>query len=177
VPTVGGALLFGKNRLDRFPDAWVQAGRFAGSDRSKLIDSVEIRSYLPIAAEESVAFVRKHTTREAVIGQVRRADRWTLPSAALREAVINAIVHADYAAQGAPIRIALFDDRLEVENPGLLPVGLTIEDIEKGVSKLRNRVIGRVFHALNLIEQSNVVPLRHEPAQPDVVHQAEHQED
>ncbi|HXN49479.1 MAG TPA: ATP-binding protein, partial [Bryobacteraceae bacterium] len=66
---------------------------------------------------------------------------------------MNAIVHADYAQQGAPIRLALFDDRIEIENPGLLPFGLTIEDIMQGVSKLRNRVIGRVFHELHLIEQ------------------------
>ena len=71
----------------------------------------------------------------------------------MREAVINAVVHADYAQRGAPIRVAMFDDRLEVENPGLLPFGLTIEDLPQGVSKLRNRVIGRVFHALGLIEQ------------------------
>jgi predicted HTH transcriptional regulator len=92
-------------------------------------------------------------SREAAIGPVRRIDRWTVPVAALREAVINAIVHADYSEQGAPIRVAIFEDRIEVENPGLLPLGLTIEDIRKGVSKLRNRVIGRVFHELGLIEQ------------------------
>ena len=52
-----------------------------------------------------------------------------------------------------PSGVALYDDRLEIENPGLLPFGLTIEDIQRGVSKLRNRVIGRVFQALGLIEQ------------------------
>ena len=72
---------------------------------------------------------------------------------AVREAIINTIVHADYTQRGAPIRVALFDDRLEIENPGLLPFGLTIEEIRKGISKLRNRVLGRVFHELGLIEQ------------------------
>jgi len=67
--------------------------------------------------------------------------------------VINAIVHADYAQRGAPIRVAVYADRLEIENPGLLPFGLAIEEIQKGISRLRNRVIGRVFHALGLIEQ------------------------
>jgi predicted HTH transcriptional regulator len=67
--------------------------------------------------------------------------------------VINAVVHADYAQRGAPIRLSLFDDRLEVENPGLLPFGLTVADILQGISKLRNRVIGRVFKELGLIEQ------------------------
>jgi predicted HTH transcriptional regulator len=82
-----------------------------------------------------------------------REDRWSVPLVAIREALMNAIVHADCAQQGAPIRLALFDDRIEIENPGLLPSGLTIEDIRQGVSKLRNRVIGRVFHELHLIEQ------------------------
>lgn len=153
VPTVGGILLFGAGRLDRFPDAWVQAGRFAGSDRRRILDSTEVRSYLPGAAEETIAFLRKHMAREAVIGPVRRTEVWTFPIVAIREAIMNAIVHADYAQRGAPIRVALFDDRLEIENPGLLPFGLSIEDIQKGVSKLRNRVIGRVFQELGLIEQ------------------------
>ena len=153
VPTIGGFLLFARNRFDRFPDAWLQAGRFAGKDRAKILDSSEIRSYLPQAADQAIAFVQKHLSREAVITAARRVDRWTVPMVALREAIINAIVHADYAEHGAPIRVAVFDNRIEVENPGILPFGLTIEDIRKGVSKLRNRVIGRVFHELGLIEQ------------------------
>lgn len=78
-------------------------------------------------------------------------DRWTYPPEAIREAVINAVVHTDYSQRGAPIRLAIFDDRIEIENPGLLPFGLTIEEIRLGVSRLRNRVIGRVFHELGLI--------------------------
>lgn len=66
---------------------------------------------------------------------------------------MNAVAHTDYSQSGAPIRVALFDDRLEVENPGLLPFGLTVADLPLGVSKLRNRVIGRVFHELGLVEQ------------------------
>ena len=153
VPTVGGFLLFARNRFDRFRDAWLQAGRFAGEDRTRIVDSSEIRSYLPQAADQAIAFIQKHLSREAVITATRRVDRWTVPMVALREAIINAIVHADYAERGAPIRIAIFDDRIEVENPGILPLGLTIDDIRRGVSKLRNRVIGRVFHELGLIEQ------------------------
>lgn len=153
VPTIGGLLLFGKDRFARFPDAWIQAGRFAGTNRTRLVDSAEIRSFLPQSAEEAIAFVRKHLTQEAVIEGVRREDRWSVPLVAIREALMNAIVHADYAQRGAPIRVALFDDRIEIENPGLLPFGLTIEDIVQGVSKLRNRVIGRVFNELRLIEQ------------------------
>ncbi|SPE43084.1 Putative transcriptional regulator (fragment) [Candidatus Sulfopaludibacter sp. SbA3] len=108
---------------------------------------------MPRAAEDAVAFAQQHLTRESIIEGVRREERWPVPLVSIREAVMNAVVHADYAPQGAPIRIAVFDDRIEIENPGLLPFGLTIEDIMRGVSRLRSRVIGRVFRELHLIEQ------------------------
>ncbi|MCK4415376.1 MAG: putative DNA binding domain-containing protein [Candidatus Eisenbacteria sp.] len=153
VPTVGGLLLFGKERDRFFPDAWIQAGRFRGTDRSHIADRNEIRSLPVQAIEEAIAFVQKHSLHGAKITSVRRRERWNLPPLAVREAIINAVTHADYAQHGAPIRIAIFDDRLEVENPGLLPFGLTVEDLHRGISKLRNRVIGRVFNALGLVEQ------------------------
>ena len=153
VPTVGGILLFGRERLDHFPDAWIQAGRFAGTDKATILDHVRLDMHPVRALEEAVAFVEKHSMRGAVIGRVRRRDRWSLPPVAVREAIVNAVVHTDYSQRGAPIRISIFDDRMEVENPGLLPFGLSLEDLPLGVSKLRNRVLGRVFHELGLVEQ------------------------
>jgi predicted HTH transcriptional regulator len=153
VPTVGGMLLFGRERERYFPDAWIQAGRFHGTDKTHITDTIAIRSLPVRAVEEVVAFVQKHTLHGMEIGAVHRKDRWNLPPVSVREAVVNAVVHADYAQLGAPIRVSIFDDRLEVESPGLLPFGLTVDDLRHGVSKLRNRVIGRVFHELGLIEQ------------------------
>lgn len=153
VPTIGGVLLYGRDRAHLFPDAWIQAGRFAGIDRSHIVDSLAIRADLPRAIELAIDFVQKHDRRAAEIGAVRRRDRWGIPPIALREAIINSVAHADYSQRGAPIRVSMFDDRLEIENPGLLPFGLVIEDVLRGISKLRNRVIGRVFHELGLIEQ------------------------
>lgn len=153
VPTVGGMLLFGRHRERYFPDAWIQAGRFRGNDKTQIDDSVEIRGYPTEAVEEAIAFVHKHALHGVEISAVRRKERSNLPPAAVREAIINAVAHADYAQHGAPIRVSIFNDRLEVENPGLLPFGLTVDDLRQGISKLRNRVIGRVFHELGLIEQ------------------------
>jgi predicted HTH transcriptional regulator len=153
VPTVGGILLYGKDRESHFPDAWVQVGRFRGTDKSEIVDRAEIRAHLPQAVEAAIEFVQKHSLHGAVIGAARRQERWSLPPVAVREAVVNAVAHADYAQRGAPIRVSIFDDRLEVENPGLLPFGLTVPDLRRGISKLRNRVIGRVFHELRLMEQ------------------------
>ena len=153
VPTVGGMLLFGRERERHFPDAWIQAGRFAGRDKAKIVDGAEFRGLPVLAIDAAIGFIEKHSLHGAEIGKVRRMERWSLPPVAVREAMINAVAHADYAQRGAPIRISIFDDRLEIENPGLLPFGLTVADLEHGISKLRNRVIGRVFHALGLIEQ------------------------
>jgi ATP-dependent DNA helicase RecG len=153
VPTVGGMLLFGKNRYQYFPDAWIQAGRFLGTNKSQITDTVTIRSHLALAVEEAIHFVRKHATLALEIKDAQRIERWSIPFQAVREAIVNAVVHADYSQIGSPIRISIFQDRLEIENPGLLPFGLTVEEISKGVSKLRNRVIGRVLNELKLVEQ------------------------
>lgn len=154
VPTIGGLLLFGKEEREmRFPDAWVQCGRFIGTDKADIFDHTEITDHLPVAAERVIEFLKKHAMRGADFSEIRRKDVWSIPLGIIREVVINAIAHADYAQIGAPIRVAFFDDRIEVENPGVLLPGLTIDDIRQGVSKLRNRVITRVLRELNLIEQ------------------------
>lgn len=57
VPTVGGMLLFGRDRERHFPDAWIQAGRFQGSDKSRIVDRAEIHSFPVRAIEEAIAFV------------------------------------------------------------------------------------------------------------------------
>ena len=153
VPTVGGILLFGRDRLAHFPDAWIQAGRFAGDDRTNIVDRADLQMPLTETIPAAIAFIERHMAAGVEIGPVRGAPRWTLPPAAVREALVNAVAHADYSQRGAPIRIAIYNNRLEVENPGLLPFGLTLEDLPRGVSKVRNRVIGRVFHELRLVEQ------------------------
>jgi len=153
VPTVGGVLLFGKDREQSFPDAWVQCGRFAGKDKAHIFDHTEIHEHLPTVVDRIMEFLQKHAMRGADLSQLRRKDVWSIPFTILREAVINAVVHADYAQKGAPIRVAFFDDRIEIENPGILLPGLTIDDIRQGISRLRNRVIARVFKELGLIEQ------------------------
>lgn len=153
VPTVGGVILFGRDRLKQFPDAWLRAGSFAGTDRTSILDSSSISTCPVLAVEEALHFVQRNTRRALEIKGVRHRAVWEFPVVALREAIINAFVHADYAQRGAVLRLMIFSDRIEIENPGNLPPGLTIADIRRGVSKLRNRVIGRVFHELGLIEQ------------------------
>lgn len=82
-----------------------------------------------------------------------RIDKPTLPVLAVREAVINAIVHRDYSQQAAAITLAIFDNRLEVWNNGFLSKELRIEDLkEKHRSYPRNRLIAKTFYKRGLIE-------------------------
>ncbi|TAK77331.1 MAG: winged helix-turn-helix transcriptional regulator [Gammaproteobacteria bacterium] len=153
VPTIGGIILFGNNREKYFPDAWIQAGRFKEKDKQHIIDFQEIHSYPAIAVSEAISFLQKHLMQAIEISAAKRSEKWSVPIIAIREAVINAVAHADYSQRGSPIRIAIFDDRIEIENPGLIPFNLTLDDLYRGISKLRNPVIGRVFHELKLIER------------------------
>ena len=75
------------------------------------------------------------------------------PAIALREVLVNAVAHADYSLSGMRIRVAIYADRLEVENPGMLPFGMTLDDFRAGVSRIRNRVIARVLRELGLVEE------------------------
>jgi predicted HTH transcriptional regulator len=153
VPTKGGVLLFGKQRTLHFSDAWVQCGRFLGSEKIDIFDHIDIDVPLPKAVDEVMLFLKKHAYRGADLSEVRRKDVWSIPLGILREMIINAIVHSDYSQRGAPIQVVFLDDRIEVESMGILLPGLTIEEMKQGTSRIRNPVIARVFKELHLIEQ------------------------
>lgn len=136
-----------------FPDAWIQCGRFIGKDKADIFDHIDIHEHLPVAVERVMELLKKHAMRGADFSELRRKDVWSILLTILREAVVNAIVHANYSQRGAPVRIAFFDDRIEIENPVILLPGMTLEDMLQGVSKIRNHVIARVFRELDLIEQ------------------------
>jgi ATP-dependent DNA helicase RecG len=154
--TVGGYLLFRKQTEPTLmPDAWVHAGRFTGTDRKDIADSKRIDGRLFELVDQSLEFLDRSLDAAITIAGATPQHQIVrpLPSAALREAVVNAVVHADYRQQGGPIRVAVYRDRVEIENPGHLLPGLTIDDLFAGTSRLRNRMIGRVFAERGYIEQ------------------------
>ncbi len=152
-PTIGGLLFFGNQKERFFPDAWVQAGYFQGVSKAVILDSQSIQTHFHKTVDQALNFIRRNLRVGLRIEDVTHEEHWEIPRIALREALLNALTHTDYSLQGAPIRVAIFDDRIEIENPGLLPYGLTIEDIQEGFSKLRNRVIARIFRELKQTEQ------------------------
>jgi ATP-dependent DNA helicase RecG len=151
--TNGGILLFGENRMKLFPDSLIRCGRFKGTTKEKILDQLDIEEPLPFAIDIITGFIERNVRKEGRIGRIYREDILEYPPAAIREAVVNALLHTDYAMTGCNIQIAIFDDRIEFWNPGGLPFGQTIERAISGSSRIRNRVIARVFRELKIIEQ------------------------
>jgi ATP-dependent DNA helicase RecG len=153
VPTVAGIVLFGTERDRTIPDAWIQAGRFAGEDRTDIIDTARFDGPPLEELDNVLHFIRRHTRNAITIDGLTRTEHPEYPLQAVREALVNAVAHADYSQLGAPIRLSIFADRLEIESPGVMPYGLTIDDVRSGLSRLRNHAIARVMNELELVEQ------------------------
>lgn len=151
VPTNAGLLAAGPHP-DRFmPSAWVQCGRIRGANRTDIVDRLEYHGPLVNAVEPVMDFLRKHAFLSAQFGEVRRKDVWSIPIDSLREVVVNALVHANYAEPGTHVRVVFYDDRIVVEGPGLLVAGMTIDGM-RNASRLRNPALARIFRAAGLME-------------------------
>jgi len=151
--TYGGILLYGIDRFKWLPDSEIQCVCFSGVERKDIIDQKIIKLNLIDAVDEVITFVRRHTNVGVKIGAVRRVDIPQFPDEAIRESIINAIMHADYSMQGTSIQISVYSDRVEVRNPGGLTYGQTLAAALSGISKLRNPMIARIFRELHLIEK------------------------
>ena len=149
-PTFGCHLLFSQGELTL---STIEAGRF--STPTLIKDSITSKDTLIEQVERILGFIQKHTNKAYVItGRSKREERWDYPLEALREIVINMIVHRDYRSSNDST-IKIYDDRIEFFNPGTLIDDLTIEKIKTGnyKSHLRNKQIASVFKELQLIEK------------------------
>ncbi len=102
-----------------------------------------------------VDFITAYITKEFIItGKPRREERWQYPLDAIREIVINAVIHRDYQ-EGTHTQIKIYRDKIKFWNSGKLPPDLSIETIKAGLSKSRprNRLIAQTFKELGLIEK------------------------
>ena len=155
VATHGGLILFGKPdvRQHVLPDARVSCARFSGSNKSDFIDRMDLEVSIIEVIEQVPVFIRRNTRLYPKIAGMKREDISAYPAAAIREILVNAVTHCDYSLTGMRIMIAIFNDRMEIQSPGILPLGMTIEDFKAGLSRIRNRVIARTFKELGLMEE------------------------
>ena len=153
--TNAGVLLFGKPviRQKFFPFAEVRCARFAGTTRAEFIDRLDVEGGILAAIDEVPKFIRRNTKMAGKFGAMRRQDIPEYPVDGIREALTNCLVHANYEITGTRFFIAIYDDKLEIQNPGIMPPGMSIDQFKAGVSRIRNPVIARVFGELDLIEE------------------------
>ena len=151
-------LLFGKNPQKYFISAYSKVGRF--KNNTIILDTIEVKGNLFQQLDGILEAIKKNinvmfdtSVRDLSLEGVARREIWDYPLDALREAVINTLVHRDYLDTSASIEVRIYDDELILSNPGNLMPPLTVEQLkEKHSGRQRNPLIAAVFYYANLIE-------------------------
>ena len=131
----------------------IELGRF--QDDITIKDSDRTKSDILTQIDEVLNFVKKHINLEIIItGEPRNIQRWQYPMEAIREIVLNMIIHRDYRSSSDSI-VKVFDDRIEFYNPGRLPDNITVDDLLSNNyrSTPRNKKIAETFKDMGLIEK------------------------
>jgi ATP-dependent DNA helicase RecG len=152
--TNASVLLFGKDPQKYFPRSLLRCALFADSKAIDFLDIKDVEGTIIQQVPEVLNFIRRHINISVKIsGKPEREEIWEIPTDALREAVINAICHRNYEDTGN-VQIRIFDNRLEIWNPGTLPESITLESLKKEHRSIpRNELIARCFYLIKYIEQ------------------------
>lgn len=131
----------------------IQCAVFRGSDRSHFLDSTELTGPAHLLAQEAVNYVLKNTRVEYKINGLYREEIHEVPIPALREIVVNAILHRNYLSPSF-IQIAIHPERIEFFSPGALHGSMTKERMLRGnSSSLRNPLLADILHRMNIVER------------------------
>ncbi|GAH15758.1 unnamed protein product, partial [marine sediment metagenome] len=140
----GAFLLFGKNPQKYFTNLCVRIGRL--KTETTIIDDKWAKGNLFEQFEQTLTILKQHISVRYEIKGIEREDIWDYPIPALREAMLNALIHRDYFNIANFITIKVYDDHIWFFNPGGLPEGITVEQLKRPhQSYLRNPLIAKVF--------------------------------
>ena len=152
LPTIAGTLLFCKTPENFIPESIVICTRFEGISGRNIIQTEEITGNIEKQAEMSLKLITSWLLRDYQLNKTKLKGKLPIPVEALREAIINALIHRKYSIPGAT-KIALYDDRLEIFNPGCFPGLVDINNLGDGTTYLRNSTIARIAHKMGLVEK------------------------
>jgi len=148
-----GALFFAKDLNDIYFHTAVTCALYKGAEKIEVLDRRDFNEDLISNIDRAMIFLKQYIpVRYEMTGAPRRKEIPEIPYDALREAVINAVAHRDYFEKGANVMVEMFDDRIEITNPGGLVKGLRPEDFGKK-SVLRNPNIAALLHRIRYIEK------------------------
>ncbi len=168
--SVAGLLLFGVNPNRRLPQAGVTAAAFPTTEKDyNMVDEERIRGPLaPIVSryggvvdggviDRTIDFVKRNMGSVTKLDGARRRRKRAYPLDAVREAVVNAVAHRDYAREGTDIEVSLYSDRLEVISPGRLPNGVTVEKMKEGIVRVaRNELLKEILRDYRYVEHQGM---------------------
>ena len=161
----GGVLFFGQQPEAFFPQAIVRCVRFKGTTKVHIIDDKTYGGPLYQQYIQAEAWVKDKLEVAYIIeGTGPRKEIWEIPLTVFKEAIINALSHRDYYEQGAVTMIEVYDDRVEISNPGGLLSGVKKDFGRKSMT--RNPLIFGLFTRMDLVEQvASGIPRMHEEMQ------------
>lgn len=155
-PLRAAVVLFGKRFLPDYPQCELRMARFRGTDKTEFLDQRQLRGPAFKLLEEAEIFCQRHFPMPAKIvpTQMRRVEKPLIPPDAMREILVNALIHRDYTIAGGAVSLAIFDDRVEVWSAGDFPKGITAASLTRHhPSVQRNPMIAEVFYRTGLIEK------------------------
>ncbi len=161
-PTLAGLMVFSEYPQSIYPQLCITAVSLAGNEMGTLgpnderfIDNKRITGSIPDMLKEAVEFVKRNSRVKTIIDENGlRADRPEYPIAAVREAILNALVHRDYSfhTESTPIRIEMYRDRMEIKNSGGLYGRISIDELGMVRSETRNQTLANILEVLHITE-------------------------
>ena len=156
VLTQAARVLYGTRFLPDYPQGMLKLGRFRGAKiTGDILDNRQEHLHAFDMVREAMAWLDRTLPLAAHFppGEIFREDRLPVPAEALREIILNAVMHRDYTQPGSYVAIAVFDDRIEVRSIGGLPRGVSAESLAaEHRSVLRNPLIAEAFHRTGAVE-------------------------
>jgi len=156
VITQAAQILYGTRFLPDYPQGLLKMGRFRGTKiTGDILDNRQEHLHAFAIVREAVAFLDRTLPLAAHFpeGKIFREDRLPVPPDALREIILNAVMHRDYSDPGSYVAIAVFDDRIEIRSVGSLPRGITAEALSGPHRSIpRNPLIAEAFHRTGAVE-------------------------
>ena len=151
--TNAGILFFRNNSQNvHFDFSQVVCALYKGTDKVDIIDAKDLCSGIIENIDNAIVFLKRNLKVGYEIKTLQRKNVLELPEDALREAITNSVCHRDYFEKGARVMIEIFDDRVEISNPGSVPKGIT-KDNFGNTSVTRNPVIASLLHRAHYIER------------------------
>ena len=161
--TLSSIMLFSPYPQAYFPQLCITAivvpGKELGTQTAgeeRFLDNQRIEGTIPEMLQEAIQFVKRNMKTRTIIDSKtgKREDRTDYPILAIREAIINALVHRDYSihSEGMPIQLIMFEDRLEIHNPGGIYGRIRIDQLGKVQPDTRNPVLASALEVLDVTE-------------------------